>query len=307
MVRRMLNKYLTEKQQKNFKNQNLIEQILNALHSTTSRRTSQSYSLNILKDVLHTLSSKYYFTKYIQLNELTYYEEGLGIVKFSPEINNIDPEEIGKFIESLIRVASLNMKNVEAGLYFITELKEQLSERYILLLQKYGTDLNMVELEQQYIFKQNKRKSKLPARYALKQDEENKPSFVSTVKYKWENVGSWEYKDNICTIYDKKGKKLDSIPLDLIIKDYVLKVTGYENSSKLPKEPEEINEKEYEFIKLLHSKDINSETAMKILDLTEDELYVIVRKLLVNDVLSYVSHDEVKLTDNGIRIIKYKK
>ena len=49
--------------------------------------------------------------------------------------------------------------------------------------------------------------------------------YVSLLAYNRNNIGFWKYKNNICTIFDKKGNVLDKLPLDKIIKDYMIKIT----------------------------------------------------------------------------------
>ena len=69
----------------------------------------------------------------------------------------------------------------------------------------------------------------------------------------------------------------------------------------------ELNEKEYEFIKLLYSRNVNAEEAMHLLQISNKELSIIIRKLLVYEILQYVSFDEVTLTDIGIEALESKK
>ena len=293
----------------NLTNKELIKHVIEALHTTTSRRSSEKFSIQIIKDMLNELETKFYFLKHVEIKEFKYSNENKELVKISPEINNIDPAEIGRFIESIVRVASMNMKNEKAGLYFITELKSKVEEKYLSELKKYGIDLGIIELEQHYLYKQSEREKTLPPKYATKKQEENKEQskYVSLVKYNWENVGFWKYENNICTIYDKKGNVLEHLPLDKIIKEYVMKMTGFKKLPVEPEQPVEISEKEHEFLKMLYERDMDAETATHLLHITNDELGVIIRKLLVNDVLNYIAHDEIMLTKQGVTLLAEQK
>jgi hypothetical protein len=128
-----------------------------------SRRTSGSYSLIVVTEILETLQKKFDFLKYISFDELNYLQGYDDIIVISPNLNIIDPSEIAKAIESIIRVASMNMKDEEARLYFINELKNQVETRYLLELKKLGVDLDLIQLEQHYVYKQTKRKTPPPA------------------------------------------------------------------------------------------------------------------------------------------------
>ncbi len=291
------------------KNSDMIKHIIHAIHKTMSRRTSEIFSALVLKDMIKELQQKYEFLKFVKIKELGYLEDKENLVNISAGINLFDSEDIGKFIESLLRVASNNIKNEEASLYFIKETKEQINEKYEHELKNYGVDLAVIQLEQHLSYKKRRGKSLTPEQYSSpkfksKPEEESRDKYVSFYKYKLENVGFWKYKDNICTIYDKKGRIIDKIPLDDIVKDYVMKVRGFDNNLAVNEEESvSINEKEYKFLQLIHSRDIDSETAIKTLDISEDELFVIIRKLLVYDVLKYISFDEVMLTNNGIILL----
>lgn len=258
----------------------------------------------ILTDVIRTLKNKFAFLKYVEVIRTGHSEHDYDIVNIMLDIDSIDPTEVGKAIESIIRVVSMNMKDKDAGLYFISELKDQVEDRFIPDLKRRGVDIDFIQIEQHYLYKQRKRKASPPSSYRkIKPKEKNYSSYASLINTAWEKVSFWEYKDNICTIYDKKGNVLDRLPLDKIVKDYIVEMTGFE---KLPLKTDklvELNEKEYEFIQLLYSKDMNAEEAMQLLHISRRDLSVIIRKLLVYEILQYVAYDEVILTEMGIKAL----
>ena len=293
-----------KKAMNDFTNSDLIKHILTALFTIASRRTSESYSVMVLTDILKTLEGKFTFLKYVTINGAGHPEREHGVISITLDIDRIDPAEVGRAIESFIRVASMNMKDKDAGLYFITELKDQVEGRYIPDLKRRGVDLDLIQLEQHYLYKQRKRESIPPSSYRkIKPRDKNYSSYASLIKTAWEKVAFWEYNDNICTIYDKKGNVLNRLPLDKIVKDYIVEMTGFE---KLPLKTDklvELNEKEYEFIQLLYSKDMDAEEAMQLLHISRKDLSIIIRKLLVYEILQYVSYDEVILTEMGIKTL----
>ena len=87
---------------------------------------------------------------------------------------------------------------------------------------------------------------------------------------------------------------------------------GYFEPLKDNKEKEkvkdiEINEKEFELLKMLYARDVDIGTATDILNVSEKQLNYMVQKLLTLEMLHYSSFDEVALTDTGIDHLKQKK
>jgi hypothetical protein len=291
------------KQNKNeINNSKLFKEVITSLHNIVKRRTSTNYSIMIINDVLKNLRDRFDFLKNVDVLPNRHADDEDGLIMIDDKLDSIKPEEIGKAVESLIRLISMNMKDKDAGLYFITELKENISSRYISKLKILGVDIDLIQQEQHYLYKQRKMKVALPESYQKPKSKKEKLStFASLINFSWDKVAFWEYQDNICTVYDKKGNILDKLPLDSIVREYIVEMTGFEelplNSEKIV----ELNEKEYEFVKLLYSKDLDAEEAMNLLNLSREELSIIIRKLLVYEILQYISYDEIMLTDNGIK------
>jgi hypothetical protein len=291
----------------NSSNSKLFKQIIKAIYSIIKQRTSKNYSTMIINDILKNMENKYNFLKYIKLNKTGQPKDNHELINILQEIDKIDQKEIGRAIESIIRVASINMKDIDAGLDFITELKDKINNKYISELKNHGVDIDLIQEEQHNLNKQRKMKIALPNNYKRKQSKDKKHSnFASLINVAWEKVAFWEYNDNICTIYDKKGNILDRLPLDKIVKDYILELNGFNelplNSEKIV----ELNEKEYEFIKILYSKDMNTEDVIKLLKITSGELSIIIRKLLVYEIMQYISYDKLMLTENTVKTIASK-
>ena len=58
---------------------------------------------------------------------------------------------------------------------------------------------------------------------------------------------------------------------------------------------------------MLNLKDMDIETAVTLLNISEKELESMIRRLLKIEMLHYVSFDEVELTDSGLNCILTKK
>jgi len=56
-------------------------------------------------------------------------------------------------------------------------------------------------------------------------------------------------------------------------------------------------------LKLLHSRDIDAETAIQLLPITESELKTMIHKLIDFEMLHYVSSDVVELSEIGINYL----
>lgn len=286
----------------------LFKYIMNALYNIIKNKTSENYSIMVIGNILKTIENKFEFLKYVNVICAGQIENQDGIIDLVGNIDTIDTSEISKAIESIIRITSSSMKDKEAGKYFITELKKYIKNPYILELKKHDVDIDTIQNEQQYDNQQEKTNHSPPKYYyKIKPRDDKLRSFASLLNFAWDKVAFWEYKENVCIIYDKKGNILDKLPLDKIVKDYIIEMTGFNelplNSSNIV----ELNDKEYEFINLLYSNNLDAEEAMKLLELDMDELSDIIRKLLVNEILKYISYDKLMQSESGIRKLIEKK
>ena len=150
----------------------LIKAVLRALYITAGRRTTQTFAVAIIDTIIKTIAERYDFLKNIQIYNNRGSEDFIDI---SSDVNSIHPAKIGKVIEAIIQVILIDLKE-KAGYYFIKEIKRNLSEEIILKLKECGVDLELLTLQQQYIYnRQNREKTK--------------------------------------TGYDKKGKSLDNVSM----------------------------------------------------------------------------------------------
>lgn len=286
----------------------LLKYIVNSLYNIIKDKTSENYSIMVIGNIIKTIENKFEFLKYVNVICAGQLENEDGIIHIVGDIDSIDASEISKAIESIIRITSSSMKDKEARKYFITELKKYIKEPYILELKKHNIDLDKIQSEQDYDGTEEKSNNSPPNYYyKLKPKDDKLRSFASLLNFAWDKVAFWEYKDNVCIIYDKKGNVLDRLPLDKIIKDYIIEMTGFHEIPLNSHNIVELNDKEYEFINLLYSKNLDAEEAMKLLELDMDQLSDIIRKLLVNEVLKYISYDKLMQSESGIRKLIEKK
>ena len=290
-------------------NSDLLEGVLKALYTTAARRTTQNFAVTIIDTIIRTIEERYEFLKYVQI-----YTDGGSedFINVSSDLNSVHPAKIGKAIEAIVQVVYMDLEE-KAGLYFIKEVKINVGEEIISKLREYGVDLELLMLQQHYLYRRKERngKSKSDNKGISQQALDN----VSLLGYSMKNVGSWVYdtKKKVCVIYSKDGKKLDQLNLDTIIRSYIGTFTEKDviespkdYGEKEKRERIEISAKEFELLKMLYAKDVDVETATSLLNVTEKQLNFMVRRLLTLEMLHYTSSDEVTLTDTGMNHLERK-
>jgi hypothetical protein len=288
------------------KNSEVLENILRALFSVASRRTTQSFAATVIGAIIKTLEQNYEFLQQVHI-ENPEYVNAEGIIKISSEIDSIDCTQVGKAIEAIIRIVYMDLVG-KTGLFFMKELKDLAGEQIIAELKSYGVDLGILQTEQRYLHRQQRRRSQETHQTPkMKGDAGND---VSLLGYTWKNVESWQYDplQKTCVLYSKDGKELDRLNLETIIESYVTTITQeYEDPSNAYAEEVVLSEKEIELLKILNKRDIDAETAQVVLHLSKGEFERVIRRLLQNELLHYVSFNEIELTEQGINFLTQKE
>jgi hypothetical protein len=295
------------KKMSSLKNSEVLESILRALFSVASRRTTQSFAATVIGAIIKTLEQNYEFLREVHVENPEYVSME-GIIKISSEIDTVDCTRVGKAIEAIIRIVYMDLVG-KTGLFFMKELKELAGEQIIAELKSYGVDLAILQTEQRYLHRQQRRKSEVQ-KTTIKTDTGKHRDDVSLLGYTWKNVGSWQYDplQKTCVLYNKDGKELDRLNLETIIESYVTSITQeYEDPSSAYQEQVILTEKEIELLKILNQRDIDAETAKVVLHLSKDEFERILRRLLQNELLHYVSFNEIELTEQGINFLSQKE
>ena len=287
------------------KNSVLLKAVLTSIYNVTSRRTSAKSADEAIGSTIKTLERKYDFLKFVNINPPGV-TDGDFAISVSSNIDSVNPAVIGKAIEALIRIV-YNDLSAEAGLYFITELKELAGDDVSRAIMDTEADLDQVQLEQHYAYRRRERKKAIRAAATggistLRQTE-------NLIGYGWGDVSHWKHEpeSKYCTLYDKKGNVLDRLNIDRIIQNYVERLSGYidVDSREIEKETA-VFEKEYELLKLLLERDMDAETAMTLLHITKDELNDMIRKLSQMEMLQYIDFNTIELTDVGIGYLSKK-
>ncbi len=284
----------------------LFEAFLKALFNVASRRTTSIFADEAIGATIKTLENRYDFMKFVQIKKSDIPYEGYAIHVYS-DIDSINPELIGKAIEALVRVV-YNDLSTEAGLYFVSELKDQAGEEITRMISDIDVDLDQIQLEQHYAFRRRERKKAISEAAAIGKLDRIRP--VNLLGYTWDRVSFWRHEpgSKYCTLYDKKGIVLDRLNLDRIIQNYVERLSGYMNvDEKIIEKESRIYEKEYEFLKLLLERDMDAELAMHMLKISRRELNDMIKKLAQMEMLQYIDFNTVEITDTGVGYLSRKE
>jgi hypothetical protein len=279
----------------NYKNSAVLGAILRSLYAVAGRRTTKSFAATVIGSIIKTLEARYDFLKYVRIDEKGELIDD-KVIAIAPEIDNVEPEKIGKAVEAIVRVVYMDIIG-KAGLFFVTELKRVAGEEIISELKNFEVDLATLQIEQHYLHRSRERKKAKAKARSLHSD-------VSLLGYSWKNVASWKYDPNqkTCVLYSKEGEVLDNLHLDKIIENYVKDLS--KSLEELPEELKEkagdISNKELELLEMLLTRDMDAETAMTLLHVSKDEFSSIVKKLLENELLQYTSFNIIELTELGI-------
>lgn len=277
----------------NYKNSDVLGVVLRSLYAVAGRRTTKSFAATVIGSIIKTLEARYDFLKYVRIDEKGQLLDD-KVIAIAPEIDNVEPEKIGKAIEAIVRVVYMDIIG-KAGLFFVTELKRVAGEEIISELKNFEVDLATLQIEQHYLHRSRERK---------RVKTRGPHSDVSLLGYSWKNVASWKYDPNqkTCVLYSKDGEVLDNLHLESIIENYVKDLS--ESLEEMPEELKEkttdVSDKELELLEMLRTRDMDAETAMTLLHVSKEEFSSIVKKLLENELLQYTSFNVIELTEVGI-------
>lgn len=286
-------------------NSALLKYIINALYNVASRRTTSKYAEETIGSSIKTLERKFDFLRYVSINQQDVTDGGYAIT-VNPDIENVDSGRMGKAIESLIRVVYSDLSD-DAGLYFVSELKENAGEELLHRIWDLDIDLDQVQLEQHHAFRRQERKKTISEAARTGKRSTKKPD--NLLGYTWNSVTSWKHEpgSKYCTLYDKQGHVVDRLNLDRIIQNYVEKLSGYTKVDVRDIERESsIYQREYELLKLMLERDMDADTAIHVLKISRDELNNMIKKLSEMELLHFVDFDTLEITETGISYLHRK-
>ena len=287
-----------------FKNSDVVRHLIKATFVVAGRRTLDSFAVKVVKTVVKMLEREFEFLKHVEIKDVVY-TEAEEIVTVSSDLDSIEPSKIGKAIDIVLREEYIELKD-DAGLYFISELKEYIGEEYVLAIENLGVDLDDIQSEQHQLYSLQDRKKSVPTTETETEQKAERIDDANLLDYTWNDVSNWEYDNNVVSLYGDEGDLLDKMVLDMLIEDYVNRYTKDKESIPTSK-MFEIDEKEHEFLQMLHSRDMDIELAKVLLHISGEKLDIMIQKLLELEMLQHVSFNEVKLTEKGINNLSGKE
>ena len=91
-----------------YTNSYVLREILLSLYHVAGRRTTKGFALKVIGSIVKTLTQKFEFLKYIDINETNDLSES-DLIKISQDIDHIHPDEIGRAIEAIVRVVYMDI------------------------------------------------------------------------------------------------------------------------------------------------------------------------------------------------------
>ncbi|MCK5637048.1 MAG: hypothetical protein KAH91_06450, partial [Thermoplasmatales archaeon] len=138
------------------KNSVLLRSVITAIYNVASRRTSSKSADESIGSTIKTLEKKYDFLRHVNIDQKDL-STGDFAISFSEDIDELHPAIVGRALEALIRVV-YNDIGSEAGLYFVTELKQLAGDDVSRAFTDREIDLDQVQLEQHYAYNRQERK-----------------------------------------------------------------------------------------------------------------------------------------------------
>jgi len=282
----------------------LITRVIEALFTVVGRRTLDSFAIQILKTTTKKLETKFDFLRFIKVHDDFFLEEGIKAT-IDSKFDTIEPARLGEAIDALVRVIYMELIETigdDVGLYFITELKDHLGDLYVDELRGCGVHLDIIQMEQHMHYQM---KGLQPVPPSFPEEEEQEES-----EYTWDTVSTWKYDNNVCLLYDGQGKLLDTLHLDLIIEEYIERVTETKKH-QLVSSPKttmlKVTEKENELLEMMRRRDTDVQSAMTLLHISRQKFDTMIQKLLQLEMMQYISDNEVKLTEKGLQYLSEHK
>jgi hypothetical protein len=288
---------------RNIKNSVLVKQVFNALYTVIGRRTLDSFAVQILKTTINKLEKKYEFLSLVTIED-DFLSEGGIQATFEQSFEDVEPSHLGEALDTLIRVIYGELTETigdDAGLYFITELKQHLGESSVDDLRAYGVHFEHIQSEQHLRIQQ--KGPRIPPPVSQKKDQGETP-------YTWEMVSTWKYHDNICLLYDEKGRLLDTLQLDLIIEEYVERVIESQKDHRIfsPKTTMlQVTPQEMELLEMIRRRDSDVDSVVTLLHVSRQKFDTMIQKLLQLEMLQYLSDNEVKITEKGLQYLSERQ
>ena len=204
------------------KNSQILKVVLTNLYIVIDEKTSQIFASAIMTAIIRAVEEKFRFLKSVDIRKGSNPEE---VVSVGSEVDSVDPVRVGKAVEAIVQIVYMDLKE-KAGLYFIKQLEKNAGENIITHLQSVGVDLELLQIQQRYVYRNRMRENRMPSSNGKPKVRESGKE-KSLLDYSWDKISDWKFDPNerVCIVYDKDGKVLDRFDLDEIVKKHMADLT----------------------------------------------------------------------------------
>jgi hypothetical protein len=130
----------------------VMRRFLKALMEALEKQTSKTFAIGLTAQRVEALRQQYTFLEYVSVNDIRY-NLGSEEVAVQPEINNVDPLELGKAIGSILYDTDTALTDLGRN-SVADDLKTHLTLEYLAKLKEIGVTINAHGLGYNAIFKQ---------------------------------------------------------------------------------------------------------------------------------------------------------
>jgi hypothetical protein len=151
----MQSTYIVEKKTINvleIQKSDVMRRILKILMDVVEKQTSKSFAITFLKQHVDMLREQHSFLGYISINDIRY-TLGSEEIAIQPEINNVDPRDLGRAIKSILQDTDTTLMNLGRN-SVIGDLKIHLTTEYLAKLREMGVTITSQGLGYNAIFTQ---------------------------------------------------------------------------------------------------------------------------------------------------------
>jgi len=283
------------------RNADLISNLIQSLFFVSGRRTLYSNAHHVITTSIKRLQNDFPFLKSIRIHESTF-SSGTADVTVDPLVEAIEPLQVAEACDAIIKTVYsdlLESTGDDIGLYFITELKEHLGDQLVNAFQEYGVKFEKIQTELHLKYRHREKQKPQPPKPPETTKQDKPP-----LDYTWDTVSTWKYDDNLCFLYKDNGSLLDTLQLDMVIEDYIIRISSPKDAPK-PIESTMITmaEKDIKFLEMLREQDMDMELAIGLLHVSNQKFEALINKLVHLEMLQYISDNEMKLTEKGISFL----
>jgi hypothetical protein len=130
----------------------VMRRFLKALMDALEKQTSKTFAIGLTAKRVEALRQQYTFLEYVSVNDIRY-SLGSEEVAVQPEINNVDPLELGKAIGSILYDTDTALTDLGRN-SVADDLKANLTLEYLVKLKEIGVTINAHGLGYSAILKQ---------------------------------------------------------------------------------------------------------------------------------------------------------